>query len=129
MDAFVSCAERVKESNGSDEMNSEEKIEKVNCKLCGEEIDNPFDTAIKAVNYLRMPVFHFTRKHVKELREYLKTKTLADLLDTHEDSLYPIYLEFYADGDLLTATIEVHDLLSQFIVSNVSASSTLEALK
>ena len=104
-------------------MNNEEKIEnKVNCKICGEEIDNPFDTAIKAVNYLRMPVFHFTRKHVKELREYLKTKTLADLLDTHEDSLYPIYLEFYADGDLLTATIEVHDLLTQFIALNTSLS-------
>ena len=111
-------------------MNNGRKIEKkVNCKLCGEEIDNPFDTAIKAVNYLRMPVFHFTTKHVKELREYLKTKTLADLLDTHEDSLYPIYLEFYADGDLLTATIEVHDLLYQFVALNVSTNSTLEELK
>ena len=30
--------------NGSDGMNTEEKIEKVNCKLCGEEIDDPFRT-------------------------------------------------------------------------------------
>ena len=75
-------------------MNNERKIEKkVNCKICGEEIDNPFDTAIKAVNYLRMPVFHFTDKHVKELREFLGKKTLADILGTDEDSLYPIYME------------------------------------
>ena len=109
-------------------MNNEEKIEnKVNCKICGEEIDNPFDTAIKAVNYLRMPVFHFTRKHVKELREYLKTKTLADILGTDEGSLYPIYLEFYPDGDLITASLEIEDLLYKFVVSNISVRSTLEA--
>ena len=52
MDAFVSCEERVKESNGSDEMNNERNIEKkVNCKLCGEEIDNPLDDEIQDLLY------------------------------------------------------------------------------
>ena len=51
MDAFVSCEERDEESNGSGEMNNEEKIEKVNCKLCGEEIDNPLDDEIQDLLY------------------------------------------------------------------------------
>lgn len=52
VDAFISCEERVKESNGSDEMNNERNIEKkVNCKLCGEEIDNPLDDEIQDLLY------------------------------------------------------------------------------
>ena len=51
MDALIPCEKRDEESNGSDEMNSEEKIEKVNCKLCGEEIDNPLDDEIQDLLY------------------------------------------------------------------------------
>ena len=42
-------------------MKYEEKIEKkVNCKLCGEEIDNPVvDTRL--IPMLNMTLFHFTR--------------------------------------------------------------------
>ena len=109
-------------------MNNEKKIEnKVNCKLCGEEIDDPFSTISGDFNCLNRSAFHFTDKHVKELREFLGKKTLADILGTDEGSLYPIYLEFYPDGDMLTASIEVEDLLYQFIALNVSANSTLEA--
>jgi hypothetical protein len=108
-------------------MNNEEKKEnKVNCKLCGEEIDNPVvDTRL--IPMLNMTLFHFTRYHVKEIREFLKTKTLADILGTDEGSLYPIYLEFYPDGDLITASLEIEDLLYKFVVSNISVRSTLEA--
>ena len=107
-------------------MNKEEKIEKVNCKLCGEEIDNPFRTITGEFNVLNRSAFHFTDKHVKELREFLGKKTLGDILGTDEDSLYPIYMEFYPDGDMLTASIEIEDLLYQFVASNVSANTTLE---
>ena len=108
-------------------MNNERKIEKkVNCKLCGEEIDNPFRTISGDFNGLNRSAFHFTDKHVKELREFLGKKTLGDILGTDEDSLYPIYMEFYPDGDMLTASIEIEDLLYQFIALNVSVSSTLE---
>ena len=108
-------------------MNNERKIEKkVNCKLCGEEIDSPVvDTRL--IPMLNMTLFHFTRHHVKEIREFLKTKTLADILGTDEGSLYPIYLEFYPDGDLITASLEIEDLLYKFVVSNISVRSTLEA--
>ena len=108
-------------------MNNERNIEnKVNCKLCGEEIDDPFNTELKAMNYLNRSAFHFTRKHVKELREYLKTKTLADIIGTDEGTLYPIYLEFYPDGDLLTATIEIDGLIYDFIADNVVSATSLE---
>ena len=89
----------------------------------------PFSTISGDFNCLNRSAFHFTDKHVKELREFLGKKTLADILGTDEGSLYPIYLEFYPDGDMLTASIEVEDLLYQFIALNVSANSTLEALK
>ena len=61
------------EANGSDEMNNERNIEnKVNCKLCGEEIDDPFRTISGDFNGLNRSAFHFTDKHVKELRELPK---------------------------------------------------------
>ena len=126
MDAFVSGEGRDEEGNGSGEMNNEEKIEKVNCKLCGEEIDDPFRTITADFNCINRSAFHFTYKHVKELREFLGKKTLADILGTDEDSLYPIYMEFYPDGDMLTASIEIEDLLYQFVALNVSANTTLE---
>ena len=130
MDALLSCEEREEEGNGSDEMNNERKIEnKVNCKLCGEEIDDPIRTISGEWKGLNRSAFHFTDKHVKELREFLGKKTLADILGTDEGSLYPIYMEFYPDGDMLTATVEVYDLLYQFIALNVSANTTLEELR
>ena len=111
-------------------MNNEEKIEKkVNCKICGEEIGDPFRTITADFNCINRSAFHFTDKHVKELREFLGKKTLADILGTDEDSLYPIYLEFYPDGDMLTALIEIEDLLYQFVALNVSANTTLEEQK
>ena len=111
-------------------MNNEKKEEnKVRCKICGEEIVDPFSTISGDPNSLNRSAFHFTDKHVKELRDFLGNKTLADILGTDEGSLYPIYMEFYPDGDMLTAFIEIEDLLYQFIALNISAYSTLEALE
>ena len=108
-------------------MNNERNIEnKVNCKLCGEKIEEPSSTICGDFKCLNRSAFHFTYKHVKELREFLGKKTLADILGTDEDSLYPIYMEFYPDGDMLTASIEIEDLLYQFVSLNVSANTTLE---
>ena len=108
-------------------MNNERNIEnKVNCKLCGEEIDDPFRTISGDFNGLNRSAFHFTDKHVKELREFLGKKTLADILGTDEGSLYPIYMEFYPDGDMLTALIEIEDLLYEFVVANITATTHLE---
>ena len=127
MDAVISCEERDEEGNGGKGMNNERKIEnKVNCKLCGEEIDDPIRTISGEWKGLNRSAFHFTDKHVKELREFLGKKTLADILGTDEGSLYPIYMEFYPDGDMLTALIEIEDLLYEFVVANITATTHLE---
>ncbi len=106
--------------------NEKETEEKVNCKICGEEIDNPLRSISGEWSVLNRSAFHFTDKHVKELREFLGKKTLADILGTDEGSLYPIYMEFYPDGDMLTASIEVEDLLYEFVVANITATTHLE---
>ena len=57
-------------------------------------------------------------KHAKELRIYLLQKSLADIMSEEENNLYPIYLEFYPDGDMFTAQMEIHDLLLEFVKKN-----------
>ena len=101
-------------------MNNEKDKNKANCKLCGEKIEEPSSTICGDFKCLNRSAFHFTEKHVKELREFLSKKTLADILGTDDSSLYPIYMEFYPDGDMLTASIQIEDLLYQFVVSNIS---------
>ena len=91
--------------------------QKVKCLICNEEIDNPLSDD-NVATFLNTNVFHFTMKHVKELRSYLLQKSLAEIMSEEEDSLYPLYLEFYPYGDMLTAHIEVHDILREFIKKN-----------
>ena len=91
--------------------------QKVKCLICNEEIDNPLsDDNINT--FLNTNAFHFTMKHAKELRIYLFQKSLADIMSMEEDNLYPIYLEFYPDGDMFTAQMEIHDLLLEFVKKN-----------
>ena len=40
-------------------------------------------------------------------------------MSKEDDSLYPIYLELYPDGDVLTALIEIHSLLVDFVKKNI----------
>ena len=91
---------------------------KVVCRICGKEIDDPLTNGNND-NLLNNNTFHFTTKHVKELRLYLFQKRFADIMSKEDDSLYPIYLEFYPDGDVLTALIEIHGLLVDFVKKNI----------
>ena len=91
---------------------------KVVCRICGKEIDDPLTNGNND-NLLNNNTFHFTTKHVKELRLYLLQKSFADIMNKEDDSLYPIYLEFYPDGDVLTALIEIHSLLVDFVKKNI----------
>lgn len=88
------------------------------CKICGDEIDDPINDG-NINTFLNAGAFHFTKKHVKELREFLLITVMADMLSDDTDSLYPIYFTFYADGDMLTAYIEIHDLIFKFVDSHV----------
>ncbi len=90
---------------------------KVKCKICGYEMDDPIREG-NIHTFLNAGVFHFTKNHVKELREFLLTVKMVDIL-SDEESLYPIYFEFYPDGDMLTAHIEIHDLIYKFVDSHV----------
>ena len=92
--------------------------QKVKCLICNEEIDNPLSDD-NIATFLNTNAFHFTKDHVKELREYLLSMSLASIMSEEADSLYPLYLEFYPYGDMLTAHIEVHDILREFIKKNI----------
>ncbi len=91
---------------------------KVVCRICGKEIDDPLTNGNND-NLLNNNTFHFTTKHVKELRLYLFQKRFADIMSKEDDSLYPIYFEFYPDGEVLTALIEIHSLLVDFVKKNI----------
>lgn len=91
--------------------------QKVKCLICNVVIDNPLSDG-NINTYLNASAFHFTKDHVKELREYLLPMSLASIMSEEDDSLYPLYLEFYPDGDMLTAHMEIHDLLHEFIKKN-----------
>jgi hypothetical protein len=91
---------------------------KVVCRICGKEIDDPLTNGNND-NSLNNNTFHFTTKHAKELRLYLLQKSFADIMSKEDDSLYPIYLELYPDGDVLTALIEIHSLLVDFVKKNI----------
>ena len=98
--------------------------QKVKCLICNEEIDNPLSDD-NIATFLNANAFHFTKDHVKELREYLLPMSLASIMSEEGDSLYPLYLEFYPYGDMLTAHIEVHDILREFIKKNVQPVASL----
>ena len=104
--------------------------QKVKCLICNEEIDSPL-SGDNISSFLNANIFHFTTNHVRELRSYLLPIRLLSIMSEAEDSLYPIYLEFYADGDMLTAHMEVHDILREFIKKNTEgvAKEVSEALK
>lgn len=93
--------------------------QKVKCLICNEEIDSPL-SCDNISSFLNANIFHFTTNHVRELRSYLLPIKLLSIMSEAEDSLYPIYLEFYPDGDMLTAHMEVHDILREFIKKNTS---------
>ena len=97
---------------------------KVRCLICKEEIGNPL-TDDNINTFLNVNALHFTKMHVKELREYLLPKTIASIMSEEEDNLYPIYLEFYPDGDMFTAQIEIHNLLLEFVKKNTHLTDDL----
>jgi hypothetical protein len=88
------------------------------CKICGDEIDDPINEG-NINTFLNAGAFHFTKKHVKELREFLLTAKIVDILSEDENDLYPIYFQFYPNGDMFTAYIEIHDLIFKFVDSHV----------
>ena len=91
---------------------------KVKCKICGSEIDDPVND--KNINtFLNAGAFHFTQKHVKELRKFLLKAKMTDILGEDEDSLRPIYFQFYPDGDMFTVYIEICDLIYKFVESHI----------
>lgn len=98
--------------------------QKVKCLICNVVIDNPLSDD-NIATFLNINAFHFTMKHVKELRSYLLQKSLAEIMSEEEDSLYPLYLEFYPYGDMLTAHMEVHDILREFIKKNIQPTDAL----
>lgn len=101
----------------------------VKCKLCDEVIENPLNAVTNGWETLNMSLYHFTKKHAKKLREFLKTKTLADIFgeddENDENDLYPVYFETYPDGNLLSASIEINDLLVDFITDSITVNDNL----
>ena len=99
--------------------------QKVKCLICNEEIDSPL-SGDNISSFLNANIFHFTKNHVRELRSYLLPIRLLSIMSEAEDSLYPIYLEFYPDGDMFTAQMEIHNLLLEFVKKNIRLPSTCE---
>lgn len=95
------------------------KGQEVKCTLCHEIIPNP----INEDNYsthMTTGILHFTKKHPEELHSFLSRKRILDVISEAGDELYPITIDIYPDGDVLTATMEIHDLIREFVENNIT---------
>lgn len=63
---------------------------------------------------------HFTKKHPEELHSFLSRKRILDVISEVSTELYPISIDIYPDGDVLTATMEIHDLIREFVEANIA---------
>lgn len=93
------------------------EMNRTKCLICGSIIDDPISD-YNIHTFLNRGIFHFTITHARQLKEYLSIETLASVLSDDPDDLHPVYLEFYPDGDMLTAHVEIHDLLLKFVRTN-----------
>ena len=86
---------------------------RVKCKLCNERGLDPINT--NDATKLNKDMLHWTMKHPRELQLFIQQNIQA----VFGEDLYPLYLEFYPDGDLLTAHVEVWSLILDFIEENI----------
>ena len=88
----------------------------VKCTLCGRLISDPVDHSVFD-NRLNEAALHFTKKHVKQLKEFLAPITLGDILMLPYE-LSPSSVQMNPDGRIDSINIDIKDAVMNFVLLN-----------